>query len=230
MKGLQKDKEEQQVTGAGATESLMPPLPSEEMSGDVDDTNYSSEDQLYRMVGGVLMMPLPHERRPAATAVPHTKPSPDTEAIQHTPSRWKPVTLPPPAALPTPPRSSSQPRQPDRLTQSKKAKPLIPSDPLVITDLRLSKEDLMFRLRNALVPYHALLLPTGELTVATGPSPKISIEAEVRSGNKIVTRMSGVEVSPLLLLLPPVLLIRARVSCQSYGLNSQHCAKEFQKK
>lgn len=34
----------------------------------------------------------------------------------------------------------------------------------------------------------------GEMTIATGSAPMITIEAEMRSGNKIVTKLTGLEV------------------------------------
>ena len=34
----------------------------------------------------------------------------------------------------------------------------------------------------------------GEMTIATGSAPMITIESEMRSGNKVVTKMTGLEV------------------------------------
>lgn len=106
-------------------------------------------DQPYEMVGGVLVTPLCRENNQATsrpTLVEH-----DPETIQHTPAKWKPVTLPPA------PPPNVRVAHPTKVHKKEKT----PSEPVIQEDLHLTKEDLMYRLRNALIPYHAILLPTG---------------------------------------------------------------------
>jgi hypothetical protein len=154
LKGIQKEahaKKESSHTAPGPADDLLPDDCAEETSPAVAD---ESDDQLYQMVGGVLVMPL---HRSSAAAVP----APAAAASQpiHTPARWKPVTLPPPPPPQTKLSSSAAANSKHQQRKPKKEKSSAEAE--APEDLRLTKEDLMFRLKNALVPYHALLRPTG---------------------------------------------------------------------
>jgi hypothetical protein len=169
LKAIQKEKDNAGPKKESKSSSNSSSGPSDDFPPEASDATVAAvteenEDQLYQMVGGVLVMPL---NRPstASTPPPATVSSQDSKPI-HTPFKWKPVSLPPAP----PPQSklsyssaaaAAHPQQQHQQRKPKKEKSSTECD--APEDLQLTKEDLMFRLKNALVPYHALLLPTGTL-------------------------------------------------------------------
>jgi hypothetical protein len=178
------------IKGLKSTKQSNLPIPSSsvelepepDLDRDEGDGQKQSSDGLYEMVGGVLVMPLNRQSSPSSKNLSHE--TEVSDSIQHTPCIWKPVSLP---TTPAPPPKPKQPIH--SRTKEEKVTVSVQTE-----DLHLTKEDLIYRIKNSLVPYHALILPTGEITVSAGSAPKIVIEGEMRAGNKVVTRMSGLEV------------------------------------
>lgn len=211
IKSLQKDRNELKVEPSNKVQSSPypvhdHPIYNEEDDFVVDDDNNSNNNKtnhedsgLYQMVGGVLVLPVNKSNN---TNTNNTKSS----SISKSPSqpepqvKWKPVSLPPPSSTP---KTSTQPNSKSNNGNFKNNVKKVKNNNNISNNnneldepqiLHITKEDFVHRIKSALVSYHALILPTGEMTIATGSAPMITIEAEMRSGNKVVTKMTGLEV------------------------------------
>jgi len=132
--------------------------------------------------------------------------------------KWKPIELPKekkkePVRHPQSNKTFA-PHQANSGTRNKSSneikKKSLEEELCVATDpIHVNKEVFMKAIKGKLTPYHAIVFPTGECSVHAGMPAKVTVEVEMRKGNKVATVVRGLEV---------------------YRLDVNQAARDFQKK